>query len=177
MYLASIIQHRKERRTGVSEVAKGITRSAKAKFVNSLVQNKKIQPKVLKDLPLKTVCEIAEKCDHDLYAQCKSFLTKQATQEIGNAKETTKKSSYFSFFFVSKHLATTVLVYVRVRTRCKQYLLENVKQGKNWKKEDNKTPFCCPACGDVPLCRLTDLAMSCWAKWHKQIHGFSQKLC
>ena len=75
VYLASIIQHRKERRTGVSEVAKGITRSAKefrTKIVNSFVQNKKSQPKVLKDLPLKTICEIAEKCDHDLYAQCKS---------------------------------------------------------------------------------------------------------
>jgi len=94
VYLASIIQHRKERRTGVSEVAKGSARSAKefrTKIVNSFVQNKKSQPKVLKDLPLKTICEIAEKCDHDLYAQCKSFLTKQATQEIGEHKGNDKR--------------------------------------------------------------------------------------
>ena len=101
MYLARTIGRSKsrpfstgKRRTGVSEVAKGITRSAKefrTKIVNSFVQNKKSQPKVLKDLPLKTICEIAEKCDHDLYVQCKSFLTKQATQEIGEHKGNDKR--------------------------------------------------------------------------------------
>ena len=49
-----------------------------------------MQPKVLKHLPLKS---IAEKCDHEpiLYAQCKSFLTKQANQEIGEHKGNDKR--------------------------------------------------------------------------------------
>ena len=96
MYLARTIGRSKSRpfSTGKREGQEfqrlqRITRSAKefrTKIVNSFVQNKKSQPKVLKDLPLNTICEIAEKCDHDLYAQCKSFLTKQATQEIGEHK-------------------------------------------------------------------------------------------
>ena len=102
------------------------------------------------------------------------FWLNKPLKKLGNTKETTKGSSYF--FFFSKHFANTVLLYVRVCTRCKKWLLEKVKQGKKWKKEDNKAPFCCSSCGDVPLCRQTDLATSCWAKWHKQIHGFSQKL-
>ena len=86
----------KERRTGVPEIRKGITRSAKAlrtRIVDSLVVNQKIQPKVLKDLPLKTIRDIAEKCDHEpiLYSQSRTFLTKQVTKGIGKRKGDDKR--------------------------------------------------------------------------------------
>ena len=86
----------KERRTGVPEVSKGITCSAKAvrtRIVDSLVLNQKIQPKVLKDLPLKKIRDIAEKCDHEpiLYSQSRTFLTKQVTKGIGKRKGDDKR--------------------------------------------------------------------------------------
>ena len=95
----------KERRTGIPEVSMGITRSAQATralLVDSLVKNKKIQPKVLQTLPLKSIREIAEKSDHEaiLYSQSRTFLTKQATQGIGGRKGEDKRYLFvFLFFF------------------------------------------------------------------------------
>ena len=83
----------------------GITHSAQATWtllVDSLIKNKKIQPKVLQTLPLKTIREIAEKSDHEaiLYSQSRKFLTKQATQGIGGRKGEDKRYLFVFLFFL-----------------------------------------------------------------------------